>query len=526
MLLVREWKGDDMSTTAPGRRERGKSAKRARIFAAAAELFAERGFGAVTTREIAERADVADGTLFRYAATKSELLLMVYNEATIAAIEKGIEQAAGIGNSVERVLALVEPLIAEGRQQQENAVVYQRELLFGSATDVYRAQGLDTVVRMERTIAELLLATPPTTVAAPPADEYDAMCAARAIFALVHMAIAHPIARHQGEEKLADPICVLRTQIELIMAGLSAARGRRDETRASTDKTRTQKMTEINKVTVLGTGVLGSQIAFQTAFTGLDVVAYDISDEALTKANKRLTKLVGTYTEEVPSASDGKAGGALERITLSSDLQAAVAEADLIIEAVPEDLSIKNDIYAKLDQFAPDHTIFATNSSTLLPSDMMEATGRPDKFLALHFANRIWVHNSAEIMKTAQTASETYQTVVAFAETIGMVPIELKKEKAGYVTDSLLKPFLIAGLGLLVDGYAEPEMIDKAWRLATGAPLGPLEIIDEVGLMTPYNVAKQSGPEGERLAEFLKENYIDKGKLGRATGEGIYSYPK
>lgn len=285
-------------------------------------------------------------------------------------------------------------------------------------------------------------------------------------------------------------------------------------------------MTDIRNVTVLGTGVLGAQIAFQTAFSGLDVVAYDISDEVLAKSKERFTTLVGTYTDEVEGAADGKADAALERIRFSADLETAVAQADLVIEAIPEDLSIKQDTYRKLSKVAPEHTIFATNSSTLLPSDMAESTGRPERFLALHFANRIWVHNSAEVMGTAKTAPDVYQAVVAFSKEIGMVPIELNKEKAGYITDSLLKPFLIAGLGLFVDGYAEPEAIDKAWRLATGSPLGPLEIIDEVGLMTPYNVAKQSGPEGERLATFLKENYIDKGKLGMAAGEGLYTYPK
>lgn len=285
-------------------------------------------------------------------------------------------------------------------------------------------------------------------------------------------------------------------------------------------------MTDIKNVTVLGTGVLGSQIAYQTAFSGLNVVAYDISDEVLTQSKERFTKLVQAYTEQVDGAADGGAKDALERITFSADLQAAVGQADLVIEAIPEDLSLKNKVYAQLGEFAPAHTIFATNSSTLLPSDMKDATGRPEQFLALHFANQIWIHNTAEVMGTAQTSPEVYQTVVAFAEQIGMVPIQLKKEKAGYITDSLLKPFLIAGLGLLVDGYAEADDIDRTWRLATGAPRGPLEVIDAVGLMTPYNVAKQGGPDVQRLADFLKENYIDKGKLGVATGEGIYKYPR
>ncbi len=155
-------------------------------------------------------------------------------------------------------------------------------------------------------------------------------------------------------------------------------------------------MSDIRKVAVLGTGVLGSQIAFQTAYSGFDVVAYDISEEALEQARARLAALVETYTNEVSGAAGGKAAGALKRIALLSDLGAAVADADLVIEAVPEVLSIKQALYEKLAGLAPDRTIFATNSSTLLPSDLKAYTGRPDRFLALHFANSIWKFNTAE----------------------------------------------------------------------------------------------------------------------------------
>ena len=148
-------------------------------------------------------------------------------------------------------------------------------------------------------------------------------------------------------------------------------------------------MTHIAAVTVLGTGVLGSQIAYQTAYSRLDVVAYDINEKALTAAKQRFTRLAATYKEQIKGAAEGRADAALKRITLQTDLGRAVAEADLVIEAIPENVELKRDIYRKIGHLAPQKTIFATNTSTLLPSDLMESTGRPERFLALHFANQI-----------------------------------------------------------------------------------------------------------------------------------------
>ncbi|MET1016500.1 MAG: 3-hydroxyacyl-CoA dehydrogenase [Leifsonia flava] len=283
-------------------------------------------------------------------------------------------------------------------------------------------------------------------------------------------------------------------------------------------------MAEPTKITVLGTGVLGSQIAYQTAFHGFDVVAYDISAEVLEQAQARFAGLAATYTKEVAGAADGKADAALARIRLSADLADAVTDADLVIEAIPENLALKRDMYTKLAALAPEHTIFATNSSTLLPSDLSGFTGRPDRFLALHFANHVWVQNTAEIMGTPVTDPAVFQTVVDFASAIGMVPIEIRKEKAGYLLNSLLVPFLDAAGELVVGGYADPETIDKTWRIGTGAPLGPFQIYDIVGLTTAYNISSHGGEKQQAFAAYLKENYIDQGKLGTSTGEGFYSY--
>lgn len=280
----------------------------------------------------------------------------------------------------------------------------------------------------------------------------------------------------------------------------------------------------IYNVCVLGTGVLGSQIAYQIAYSGFEVVAYDISADILEGAKERFAKLVATYKQDVPGAANDRAEDAMTRLRLSADLEDAVKDADLVIEAVPESLDIKRQTYEKLAALAPAKTIFATNSSTLLPSAIESATGRPDRFLALHFANEVWRFNTAEVMGTADTDPTVYQTVVEFATAIGMVPIELHKEKAGYVLNSLLVPFLNAAAALAAGGYADPADVDKTWRIATGAPLGPFQMYDVIGLMTPYNILIHGDEDDKRIAGWLKENYIDKGKLGVAVGAGFYTY--
>lgn len=283
-------------------------------------------------------------------------------------------------------------------------------------------------------------------------------------------------------------------------------------------------MKDIANVTVLGTGVLGSQIAFQTAFSGFAVTAYDISAEALEAASERFDALGALYQNVVDGADAARTAAARDRITLTTDLAAAAAHADLIIEAVPERMDIKQLTYQRLAPLLPEHTILTTNSSTLLPSDIAAFTQRPEKFLALHFANEIWVHNTAEVMGTRETNSDVFNTVVDFASAIGMVPVPMHKERPGYVLNSLLVPFLNAALDVAAGGYAEPADIDNVWRIATGAPLGPFEIYDRVGLSTAYNILSNGSEHERQLAAWLKENYVDRGRLGTGSGAGFYDY--
>ncbi|WEV74517.1 3-hydroxyacyl-CoA dehydrogenase [Bifidobacterium sp. ESL0798] len=281
----------------------------------------------------------------------------------------------------------------------------------------------------------------------------------------------------------------------------------------------------MQNLTVLGTGVLGSQIIFQSAYKGKDVVAYDISDEILAGLPERWEYLKKQYKRDIPDATDEKLDAAVSRIRTTADIKEALKDADIVIEAVPERLDIKQDTWKKVSENAPAKTIFCTNSSTLPPSKIAPFTDRPEKFLCLHFANEVWKYNTGEVMVQPKTDPAVFEEVAKFAEEIGMVPIRIKKEQPGYVLNSLLVPLLDAAADLWVRDVASFEDIDKTWRIATGAPSGPFQIYDTVGMMTPYNLNKDAtDPVKKEFARRLKEDYIDKGRMGKIAGHGFYDY--
>ena len=208
--------------TAPpvGRRERGKVDKRDRIHAAAAELFAEYGYSAVTTQDIADRADVAIGTLFRYASSKPELLTMVYNAELSHGIERGLNIGGSDADPTDQIMRLLGPLLDAGLRQRENMAVYQREILFGDPDGAFRAEALDLVDRLESSIALVLsqLGEPGTNPQLRP--DVDVTLAARSIFSVLHMEI---IRTGLGREAPADLPATLRIEIALLMSGITTA---------------------------------------------------------------------------------------------------------------------------------------------------------------------------------------------------------------------------------------------------------------------------------------------------------------
>lgn len=312
---------------------------------------------------------------------------------------------------------------------------------------------------------------------------------------------------------------------------------------------------EIKNVVVVGGGVLGSQIAFQSAYKGYNVKVWLRMESSIGRAKPKFERWKNIYlqtleamktnpaayargladtpdlTDEQIDALKAQVEKAYDSLVLTTSYDEAMNDADLLIEAVAENPEEKVAFYQEMQKHLPADTIVCTNSSTMLPSHFAESTGRPDKYLALHFANEIWRNNTAEVMGHAGTDQAAYDTVVKFAESIGMVPLCLKKEQPGYILNSMLVPFLTAAEALLANEVADAETIDKTWMLATGAPLGPFHILDIVGLTTAYNIVRMnpqaSDPDSTpgKIVAMLKQ-YIDEGKLGRNAGEGFFKYDK
>ena len=286
---------------------------------------------------------------------------------------------------------------------------------------------------------------------------------------------------------------------------------------------------KIKNVMIAGGGTLGSQIAWQTAFQGFNVTVYDPFEKGL-EASKTFHKQFADLFLETRGASQKEIDQTFSRLGYSSNMKDAVKDIDLVSESVPENIEIKKNFYMELGKVAPEKTIFTTNSSTTLPSNYAKETGRPEKFLALHFANGIWDANVGEVMGHPGTDQAIFDRVVEFAREIGMVPIPIHKEQNGYVLNSLLVPLLTAAANLMINGISDLESIDKTWIISTGAKVGPFGIMDAVGMQTMYNIDMLWGEKlGDQTmldrAAHIKENYIDKGKMGVSTGEGFYKYP-
>ncbi|MBR3524155.1 MAG: 3-hydroxyacyl-CoA dehydrogenase [Bacilli bacterium] len=311
---------------------------------------------------------------------------------------------------------------------------------------------------------------------------------------------------------------------------------------------------DFKNIVVIGGGVLGSQIAFQSAYSGFNVIILTIDEKSKEDINNKLRKLAITYKKELDnmvnlkditkwpmgiSSYDGfnyekcmdKLNTALSRITLETNQKEALKNADLVIESITENLKAKQELFKQIAEYLPERTVIVTNSSTLLPSKMAKFTKRPDKFLALHFANNIWKNNLTEVMAQDKTNKKYFEDILIFASNIRMIPVPIYKEKSGYLLNSMLVPFLFSALDLLVNGISDCESIDKAWTLGTGAPNGPFRILDTVGLETAYNIVKMyvkvpkfMAPYNFKgMAKYL-EKMIGEGKTGKAAGEGFYKY--
>ena len=267
----------------------------------------------------------------------------------------------------------------------------------------------------------------------------------------------------------------------------------------------------IERIGVVGSGLMGSGIAAVCAAAGYRVVAYDVAPEALERARRRAERLGGE--------------AAAARLHTTRDLPEA-AVADLIIEAVPERLELKLDVFRQLDRLAPAHAILATNTSQLSVTAIAAATSRPGQVAGMHWFNPPERMQLVEVVRAVQTEESTLLAVRQVAERAGKQAVVVR-DVQGFVTTRALSAFLLECLRILEEGVASPEDIDRAIRLGLNHPMGPLELCDYVGLDTILFVADSLEKAlGERFkAPTTLRRLVEAGRLGRKSGHGFYPYP-
>ncbi len=284
---------------------------------------------------------------------------------------------------------------------------------------------------------------------------------------------------------------------------------------------------DIRHVLVIGGGTMGRQIAFRCAVQGYDVTVYDVSPDALKNAAAKMKADAAQRVDEKRLTQE-EANASLARVRFSNNPEDA-ADADLVSESVPEDPDLKAKVFAQFNAICPPRTIFATNTSTLLPSMFATATGRPDRFAAMHFYN-VWDAKLADIMPHPGTNPETVQLLQAFAKRLGQLPLVLKKENPSYVGNVLINAMSNVAFRLFKDGVASAEDIDRAAMIVMGTRMGPFGLWDFDGLDTIWQIAQTNArisgdPEAQANADWFKKEYIDKGWLGVKSGRGFYTYP-
>ncbi len=281
---------------------------------------------------------------------------------------------------------------------------------------------------------------------------------------------------------------------------------------------------QINNITIIGTGNLGARIGLQAAISGYHVTFYDITEPILDQAKMVMDKILRQLIKG-NLLTDEKKSQALMRISYTTDLNHALTDCDFISESVTEELSIKEKVWKQIGEFAPAKTIFTTNTSYLLPSQLANISGRPEKFCAFHFHD-VFYARVVDIMPHATTDPSLLPLLQEVGKVLNQVPVIVKKESPGYIFNFMLMAVLGAAGRLKTKDIASIEDIDRSWMVNFHMPTGPFGIIDNIGLDTAWHVVKErDDATSAAFAKLLKE-YINAGKLGEKTGEGFYKYPK
>jgi len=283
-------------------------------------------------------------------------------------------------------------------------------------------------------------------------------------------------------------------------------------------------MSEIKKVGVLGCGLMGSGIAQVAAAAGYDTVVRDVSKEFLDRGRAGIEKSLAKFVEK--GKLDAAARDAtLKRLTFTTTV-ADLKGVDVVIEAITEDLALKNALFKELDGLCGPATIFASNTSSLTIAEMAAATKRADRFVGLHFFNPVPLMQLLEVVRTVTTSDETFKRAFAFAKSLGKEAVAAK-DNSGFIVNLLLVPYLLDAIRAVERGVGSVPDVDKAMQLGCGYPMGPLTLLDFVGLDTTYHIAEimfKEYREQRYAPPPLLKRMVLAGMYGKKSGRGFYDY--
>lgn len=281
---------------------------------------------------------------------------------------------------------------------------------------------------------------------------------------------------------------------------------------------------DINRVLIAGAGTLGMRITLRCALDGYRVTMFDINTEQLKTAQSMQTHIAAKLLKD-GAVTKAQVELAEQNIIVSSDLDEAVIGVDLVSESIVEDLDIKLAFYRDLTPKLESGTIVTTNTSFLLPSQLVSAMTQPENFCALHFHD-VFTQTVLDVMPHSKTSQQTVDLLMAFGKRINHVPVYIQKENNGYMFNAMFGEILAKAGEMYVNGVGSIQDIDRSWMGNFHTPSGPFGMLDLIGLDTAWHImAKNMRPEVKAFADELKRR-VDAGKLGYKTGEGFYTYPR